>query len=54
MKRNRLFLLLALLMTAKTNVAASAKTGCYDLIGRKVAQPAKKGIYIMNGKKVVK
>jgi hypothetical protein len=39
---------------AKTNVAASAKTGCYDLIGRKVAQPAKKGIYIMNGKKVVK
>ena len=26
---------------------------CYDLSGRKVANPNKKGVFILNGKKIV-
>ena len=36
--------------TAKT--AATIEGNCYDLSGRKVAQPTK-GLYIVNGKKIV-
>ena len=35
------------------NAAANIEGNCYDLSGRKVAQPKKGGLYIVNGKKVV-
>jgi hypothetical protein len=38
-------------LTVKSEKFAAA-TDCYDLQGRRVAQPAK-GLYIVNGRKVV-
>ena len=35
------------------NAAANIEGNCYDLSGRRVAQPKKGGLYIVNGKKVV-
>ena len=35
------------------NAAATIEGNCYDLSGRKVAQPKKGGLYIVNGKKIV-
>lgn len=33
--------------------APETENACYDVLGRKVAQPQQSGIYIMNGKKVI-
>ena len=31
----------------------SAKEGCYDVLGRRVAEPQQNGVYILNGKKLI-